>query len=140
MKTIPLLITIGISFILTSCGAGELKKTSAYGGLAYKVKCTNTPESCLEEAYKACKGGVFTTLYSDSHAGGFLADIIPAQTTWYALTFKCGGIDTKPTFAWRGTSTRDALQSMKNLSESFKSNTTSTNCYKFGNSINCTTR
>ena len=76
------LVPLLLISLLTGCGTGESKKTSSYGVEAYKVKCTNTPEECLEEAYSKCNGGVFTTLYSDSHAGGYLADLIPAQTTW----------------------------------------------------------
>ncbi len=137
-------IIIIVSMILSSCaGKDEVVKTSAYGTDAYKVKCTNTPESCLEDAYKQCNGRTFTTIYSDSHAGGILADYIPGPTTWYALTFKCGGPGTKPNFAWRGTTTQEAISSMKamqTIQKSFQPQTTQTNCYKLGNSINCTSR
>ena len=134
MKIKPLLITIGIAFMLSGCGAGELEKTSAYGEPAYKIKCSNTPESCLEEAYNKCNGGAFTTIYSDSHAGGFLADFIPGPTTWYALTFKCGGAGTMPQFPWRGTTTQEAIQMMQTTPAP-----TTTNCRKSGNRVRCTT-
>ena len=135
-----LMMVTSIAFMLSGCGAGELERTNAYGESAFKVKCKNTPESCLEEAYKACNGGVYTTIYSDSHAGGYLLDIIPAQTTWYQLTFRCGGVGTMPEFPWQGVSTQEASQAIQNLGNSFKSNTTRTRCTTWGNTINCTTR
>ena len=100
---------------LAGCSSGESIKNSAYGDDAYKVKCKNTPEACLEEAYKKCNGETYTTLYSDSHAGGILADLIPGPTTWYALTFKCGGVGTKPNFPWTGTTIKEAVETIKVL-------------------------
>ena len=101
--------------LLAGCSSTEVVKTNAYGDDAYKVKCKNTPEACLEEAYTKCNGGTFTTLYSDSHAGGILADLMPGPTTWFALTFKCGGEGTMPNFPWTGTTIEEAIQTMKTL-------------------------
>ena len=148
IKLLPiLLISIGL---ISGCSSTEAVKTNAYGGDTYKVKCKNTPEACLEEAYTKCNGETFTTLYSDSHAGGILADLMPGPTTWYALTFKCGGEETKPNFPWVGTTIEEALETMSvldNVGKSIKQNnnnnnnqyngTTSTNCYTVGNTLTC---
>jgi len=148
MKKLCLILLISLGLI-GGCSTTESVKTNAYGGDAYKVKCKNTPEACLEEAYTKCNG-TFTTLYSDSHAGGILADFIPGPTTWYALTFKCGGEVSRPNFPWVGTTIEEALETMSVLDEAGKSinnnnnnnnnqydGTTTTNCYTVGNTLTC---
>jgi len=134
-KLIPISI---VAIALSGCGTGEATRTSAYGVEAYKVKCKNTPEACLEQASSKC-GDRYTALYSDSHAGGYLADIIPAQTTWYALTFKCGGTGERPRFPWAGTTTQEAISAMDALGRAGQNNKIiNTNCHRFGSNINCT--
>ena len=110
MKHLSILAIFSFMF-LQGCGTDQAIKTSAYGADAYKAKCKNTPESCLEQAYAKC-GNRFTTLYSDSHAGGILADLIPNDTAWYVLTFRCGGPGTPPKFPWVGPTIAEATQSM----------------------------
>jgi len=143
LKILIITALSGMSIVLSGCaGNGEVVRASAYGEAAYKTKCTNTPESCIEDAYKRCNGGTFSTIYSDAHSGGIIADFIPGPTTWYALTFKCGGAGNRPDFAWRGTTTQEALETMKvyqSMSPPIPK-TTHTNCYKLGNSMNCTSR
>jgi hypothetical protein len=92
-----------ISASLASCGMSRNKATvSSSGVTTHEVKCTDSANDCMNTANAKCPNG-FNTVYSDSHAGGVLADILPGPITWYELHFICSNSPgTPPVFAWQG--------------------------------------
>jgi len=141
MKYLQLTIVLAMLVSISGCGGGKVTKISAPSGASmYKVKCKDTPAECLEQAYIACDGGPYTTIYSDAHAGGLLADLIPGPITWYNLTFQCGGSGrSKPSFRWTGAKGDELI---KMGQEIYKNSTpppkTRTSCVPVGNTVQCT--
>ena len=42
---------------------------------------------------------------------------MPGPTTWFALTFKCGGEGTMPNFPWTGTTIEEAIQKAEKMAK-----------------------
>ena len=129
---------ISVLFIFTalaSCGMSKNKATvSSSGVTTHEVKCTGSNNDCMNTANANCPSG-FNAVYSDSHAGGILADILPGPITWYELHYICSSSPgTPPAFAWQGPqdmtpvfmeAVGNSMQQLNNTSPSFCSNISS---------------
>ena len=94
MRIKPLLLIINIAFMLSGCGAGELKKTAAYLERELErehvVECEDTTESCLGGVYHTCNGSAYTIINFDYDPFSHFY-IASEQKKQYKLTFKCDG-------------------------------------------------
>lgn len=73
------------------------------GATVQKVKCKGEQGQCFSQASEMCGRGSYQVVDSESHAGGWLADVFPGPVTWYSLTFQCGPSDGRmPDFPFEG--------------------------------------
>lgn len=131
------LISLLSILILSGCGQPKISTIKAPDGSTYKkVKCNKDSNICLEKASSSCDNKTYQVISSHSRAGGLFVDFgVPGPSTWYSLTYKCGPSDGKmPDFKFTG---QQYIPPTKiNVNSSSRPKTT--NCYKVGNSINCT--
>lgn len=90
--------------VLSGC---SLSSNAAFigpsGSAVQEAKCSRSPTACYHEVSKVCHGGPYQILDSESHAGGWAADILPGPVTWYGMTYRCGPSDGKlADFQFRG--------------------------------------
>lgn len=98
-----ILIAACAAFLLPGCNATSTQPVPGpSGNLMRQAKCSMSPDGCMREAAKQCKG-TYQVLDSSSNAGGLVADILPGPVTWYRMSYQCGKTDGRmPTFAFRG--------------------------------------
>lgn len=112
---------------LSGCAATNTSFVGPSGAQTNSAKCNVSPQGCYQEASKICHGP-YQVLDSESHAGGLAADILPGPVTWYAMTYSCGPSDGQlPSFAFKGPVFTPPAPPV------------TTNCQKYGNSVNCQT-
>jgi hypothetical protein len=119
---------------LTGCASGSTKEFQAPDGSIIKTaKCSSDPLKCFALASESCPNG---GLYSESHAGGLLADVLSGPVTWYGMTYACGPSDGKmPDFKLAG-----QQYSPPQLAPApTKQKPTTTTCTPIGNSMTCNT-
>jgi hypothetical protein len=104
-----------------------------------KVKCTSDPTKCFAMASESCPTeGTYRVVSSQSNAGNFIDDIFPGPITWYAMNFACGLSDGKmPDFKFVGQQYIPPPPPAQPIIIPRQS--TTTNCTKFGDTVNCTT-
>lgn len=128
--------------LLTGCAKTTVSQfTAPDGSIVKKVKCNQDSNKCLTEASVSCNNGSYQVLDSESHAGGLAADYLAGPVTWYSMTYKCGPSDGKmPTFAFQGQEYKPApvINNSTNYTSPTYNKPVNTNCYKIGNSVNCT--
>ena len=131
-------LTIIALLALTGCAATSVNDMRAPDGSALKnVKCNMDSQKCFVTASASCKetDGLYRVVASHSNAGGTLADIFPGPVTWYNMTYTCGPSDGKmPEFAFKGSQYTPAPVIINQP----KQRSTTTNCYKAGNNVSCT--
>lgn len=88
--------------LLPMAALAAIWASPAFADDVHEVKCKGDRNACIAAAQRTC-GGDFHVLYSESHAGGLLADTIPGPVTWYSMSYECpnsrGGA---PEFPFRG--------------------------------------
>lgn len=126
---------IGLGF--TGCAKTTISQfTAPDGSIVKKVKCNKDSNKCLIEASASCNNSSYQVLDSESHAGGLAVDYLVGPVTWYSMTYKCGPSDGKmPTFIFQGQEYKPAP--VINNTTTYKK-PVQTNCYKVGNTVNCT--
>lgn len=130
------LIVVAQALFLAACASTGVDEVRAPDGSIVKsVKCVSDSGKCMAAASESCGGGTYRVLDSSSNAGGALADLMPGPFTWYRMHYVCGPSDGKmPTFAFRGsTYTPPPVVAPRS------SRTTTTNCQRIGDQVNCTT-
>ena len=137
MKILLLLVPIVLVYGCASPAVSEFK--SPDGVSIKKVKCTSDPTKCFTTASVSCPSeGTYRVISSQSNAGGFALDLIPGPVTWYAMTFACGPSDGKmPDFKFVGQQYIPEPPAARPIV--IQNQSTTTNCTKYGNTVNCTT-
>lgn len=129
--------------LVSGCASTSVSEFKSPDGMAIKkVKCTSDPTKCFAMASDSCsKEGTYRVISSQSNAGGFAADIIPGPITWYAMNFACGPSDGKmPDFKFVGQQYIPPLPPPPPAQPIvIQRQSTSTNCTRFGDTVNCTT-
>ncbi len=130
-------------FSLAGCAGTTVKEFRAPDGTTMKnVKCNMDSQKCFVSASESCKesNGSYRVIASHSNAGGTLADIIPGPVTWYNMTYSCGPSDGKgmPEFAFKGQQYVEPPVIL-NQRQQQPSRSTTTNCSRIGDNVNCTT-
>lgn len=126
--------------ILSGCASTSVSEfRSPDGATVKKVKCTSDPAKCFVLASSSCPTeGTYRVISSQSNAGGLAADIIPGPITWYAMSFACGPSDGKmPDFKFVGQQYIPPPPPAQPMV--IQRQPTTTNCTKFGDTVNCTT-
>ena len=132
------LLAVVFPMILAGCQTTSAKQFQAPDGTLVKsVKCTSDSTKCFSAATQSCTGsGTYRVLSSESHAGGLAADLIPGPVTWYAMSYVCGPSDGKmPIFSWVG----PTYTPPRPPPVVIQPGSTTTNCTRVGNSVNCNT-
>lgn len=129
--------------LFSGCAEPKVSNIIAPDGSNYKiVKCNKDSLKCLNEASISCDNKSYQVISSESHAGGVFADYLAGPVTWYSMTYKCGLSDGKmPDFKFVGQEYNppaNIVVPSSNYSQPAYSKPTTTNCYKIGNNINCT--
>jgi hypothetical protein len=131
--------SIALVFTTALSGCVEPSETSVTGpsGQAIRTsKCSQSPDGCFQKAAAACEGS-YQVLDSYSKAGGLVADLLPGPVTWYYMTYQCGKTDGRlPAFEFRGQSYQPPPVIM---TAPATPRMTTTNCNRFGSTVNCTT-
>ena len=137
MKKLLLIVPTAMFFGCASPSVSEFK--SPDGMTIKKVKCTSEPAKCFAMATESCPNdGTYRVISSQSNAGGLVADLIPGPITWYAITFVCGPSDGKmPEFKFVGQQYIPPPPPTKPIA--IQKQSTTTNCTRIGNTLNCTT-
>lgn len=134
------ILAVSVVLSLAGCGTSTVRQAIAPDGkMAATVKCKSDSLSCLEAASESCNGGSFQVLSSNSHSGGLVADIMPGPVTWYQMTYRCGPTDGKvPAFAFQGGTMADVMSAMPKTPP--RPAPVTTNCYKAGTGLSCTSQ
>ncbi|MDF3607557.1 hypothetical protein PE067_16235 [Paracoccus sp. DMF-8] len=110
--------------------------TGPSGENLFTSKCNRSAEGCFSEAANQCKGP-YQVVDSHSKAGRTAADLLPGPVTWYYMTYQCGRSDGRmPQFPFRGQQYTPAPVVVQPYTAP---RMTTTNCSRFGQSVNCTT-
>lgn len=135
-----LLAWIGLAAMAGCATAPSISEFRGPDGTAFKtIKCSSDPQKCLVAASQSCTGGgTYRVVSSESHAGGLIADVLPGPFTWYGMTYACGPSDGRmPSFPFQGQAYVPPPAPV--VVTQPRPAPTTTNCYKVGNSVNCTT-
>lgn len=139
MKFMPAIL---LAFSLAGCATSSVQDFRAPNGAVMKsVKCSVDPQKCFASASASCagSGGSYQVITSHSNSGGALADVLPGPVTWYNMTYACGPSDGRmPDFAFRGQQYTLPPVILPPPAAARPRRTT-TDCQKFGNSVQCTT-
>lgn len=132
------LMTVALTAFLAGCAATGVEEVRGPSGAAVKsVKCVSDSGKCLAVASDSCGQGSYQVLDSSSNAGGAFADLIPGPFTWYRMQYVCGSSDGKmPTFQARGSS---YVPPPIVVAPAARPRSTTTNCQRIGDQVNCTT-
>jgi hypothetical protein len=128
--------------ILAGCASPTVTEIRAPDGTSLKnVKCNIDSQKCFLLASSSCRetNGSYQVVASHSNAGGSLADAMPGPFTWYHMTFSCGPSDGKiPSFPFKGQQYTPPTTIINNPVHPAQRSTT-TNCTRIGDTVNCRT-
>lgn len=135
------LAVVALSALLAACASTNVSEVKGPGGVAVKsVKCVSDSGKCMAAANESCGGGSYQVLDSSSNAGGAIADVMPGPFTWYRMQFACGPSDGKmPAFAFRGSNYSPPPVVVAPAAPAARPRSTTTNCSRIGDQVNCTT-
>lgn len=113
-----------VLLFLSGCQTSQESFIGPSGAQVHSAKCSQSPQACFRTATTTCRGA-YAVLDSYSNAGGILADVIPGPVTWYNMTYQCGQSSSAfPQFPFRG-------------SQYVPPATSTTQCQRVGNTVNC---
>lgn len=137
----PFLIHGVAALTLFGCSEPPTPVHGPSGAVIGTAKCSQSSASCLEQASRACGGGTYQVLGSESHAGGLLADVIPGPVTWFTMAYQCGPTDGRPPdFPFGGPTMADVMAEMPPPAPSpHIDSPIRTSCNSMGGYTNCTT-
>lgn len=135
------LTAVALAAFLVGCATTGVDEVRGPSGAAVKsVKCVSDSGKCLAAASESCGQGSYQVLDSSSNAGGAFADLMPGPFTWYRMQYACGPSDGKmPTFQSRGSSYVPPPIIVAPAAPAARPRSTTTNCNRIGDQVNCTT-
>lgn len=131
-------VCAALAVLVSACATSSVTQIRAPDGTAVlTVKCSADATKCFAAATESCPApGTYRVLTSASRAGGIAADLMPGPVTWYYMTYVCGPSDGRmPDFAFQG----QAYVPPAVIVTQPRPAATTTNCFKAGNTVNCTT-
>lgn len=77
----------------TAAMADKIQQIDSPSGVTVEyVKCSRSPNKCMNAAADYCKGS-YQVIGSESHPGTIVSDVFAGGVTWYSMTFLCGVSD-----------------------------------------------